>query len=129
MEENENKTVEVAEGEAAQPSREEILAMSREENKNGDEMKKNIYKTGSYLAFRIGIIIAIIISAVSLILGKSEELMLPMYSVVFGMMSTQSIYIGLKEKKKGLLALAIVMAVSAAVLTVLTILMICGVIL
>ncbi|MDE6557751.1 MAG: hypothetical protein K2K39_01455 [Clostridia bacterium] len=129
MEENENKTVEVTEEEVMQPSREEILAMSREENKNGDEMKKNIYKTGSYLAFRIGIIIAIIISAVSLILGKGEELMLPMYSVVFGMMSTQSIYIGLKEKKKGLLALAIVMAVSATVLTVLTILMICGVIL
>ena len=126
MEENENKTVEE---EATQPSREEILAMSREENRNGDEMKKDVYKTGSYLAFRIGIIIAIIFSAVSLILGKSEELMLPMYSVVFGMMSTQSIYIGLKEKKKGLFALAIVMAVSATVLTVLSILMVCGVIL
>ena len=126
MEENENKTVEE---EVTRPSREEILAMSREENKKGDEMKKNIYKTGASLALRVGIIIAIIFSVVSLITGKGEELMLPLYSVVFGMMAADYIYIGKMENRKGLFALAIVLAVLVVVITVLSILWLCGVIL
>ena len=124
MEENENNVVEE---EAAQPSREEILAMSRDENKNGDEMKKDVYKTASSLAMRVGILIAIIFSIVNLIVNKAE-LMLPLYSLVGGMMATDFIYIGKKEKKKGLFALAIAMAVMSTVLTVLSILGMCGVI-
>ena len=130
MEENENKPVEVeevAEEEATQPSREQILANSREENKNGDERKKDVYKTAASLAFRVGLLIAIILSAVCLILNKDGELLLPMYSVVFGMMATEMIYIGKKENKKLWFALAIVMAVGAVVLTVLSILWLCGV--
>ncbi|MDE7380483.1 MAG: DUF2178 domain-containing protein [Clostridia bacterium] len=131
MEENQNKTEELAEdinAEVAQPTREEILAMSREENKNGDERKKNIYKTASSLAFRIGIIIAIILSAVNLIVNKNDYKLLPMYCVVFGMVAADSIYIGKKEKKKGLFVCGIIMAVMSAVLTVLSILGLCGVI-
>ena len=124
MEENENRTLEE---EATQPSREEILAMSREENKNGDEMKKNIYKTGAYLAFRVGVLIAIVFSVVSLIVNKGDTQLLPMYSVIFGMGATECIYIGLKEKKKGLFALAVVLAVVVVILIVLSILITCGV--
>lgn len=124
MEENENKAVEE---EVAQPSREEILAMSREENKNGDEMKKNIYKTGAYLGFRVGVLIAIIFSAVDLIVNKGNTLLLPLYCVIFGMMATNCIYIGIKEKKKGLFAIAVVLAVMVVILTVLSILILFGV--
>lgn len=122
MEENENKQEEVT-----QLSREEILAMSREENKSGDEMKKDIYKTAASLAFRVGIWIAIVFSLVSLIVHK-QELLLPMYCVVFGMGAANSIYIGKKENKKGLLVGGIVMAVLVVILIVLSILGMCGVI-
>lgn len=124
MEENENKTLEE---EVTQPSREEILAMSREENKSGDEMKKDIYKTGARLSFRIGMIIAVIVSALCLIFRTSEELMLPMYSVVFGMIATNYLYVAKKENKKLLFGLAVAMAVSTVVLFVTWVLILCGV--
>ncbi len=125
MEENENKIVEE---EATQPSREEILAMSREENKGGDEMKKNIYKTAAYLAFKVGVLIAIVFSVANLIVNKGDDTLLPMYSVIFGMMAVNSIYIGVKEKKKGLFALAVVLAVVVVAIIVMSILMLCGVV-
>ena len=125
MEENENKIVEE---EVTQPSREEILAMSREENKGGDEMKKNIYKTGASLAYRIGILIAIVFSAVNLIVNKGDTQLLPMYSVIFGMGATNCIYIGLKEKKKFLFAISVALAVVVVILIVLSILIVCGVV-
>ncbi len=125
MEENENKIVEE---EATQPSREEILAMSREENKGGDEMKKNIYKTAAYLAFKVGVLIAIVFCMANLILNKGADTQLPMYSVNFGMMALNSIYIGVKEKKKGLFALAVVLADVGVAIIVMAILMLCGVV-
>lgn len=131
MEEKDGQPVEQVEEvkeENLQPSREQILAISREENKNGDEMKKDIYKTAARLSFRVGIIIAVIVSALCLIFKTSEELMLPLYSVIFGMVSAHYLYVGKKENKKTVFGLAVAMAVCAVLLLAVWVLMLFGIV-
>ncbi len=86
-------------------------------------MKKDVYKTAARLSYRVGVVIAILFSILCLILKTGEELLLPMYSVVMGMIAINYIYVGVKERKKFVLALAIFLIVAVVAFTVLEILM------
>ena len=63
--EEENKDFDAREGKAEQPTREDILAASRNENKNGDEREKQIYKNAIQIAYSIGFILTCVIMLVS----------------------------------------------------------------
>lgn len=75
MEEDENKTTEVteraeteeAEQGSTEPSREEILAESRKENKNGDERERQYFQKGNSIAFGTALLIASAILIVNVI--------------------------------------------------------------
>ncbi len=128
MEENENKTVEVTEEAVNQPSREEILAMSREENKAGDEREAQNAKKAMQIAYAVGIIIIGIIQLVHVFRG--DKLPSELYIVCMGMMSTMGFYSGVKmSKQRGLyLAEGIVCGIACILFTVYWILGLCGVV-
>ena len=121
MEENENKEI-------TQLSREEILAISREENKNGDEREKQIYKNAIQIAYSIGLIMTGIILLVSSIIDKLPSELLIVY---MGMSGTTGLYCGIKFTKHRRLFLAsgIICLITCVFFIVFWILGLCGVVL
>lgn len=95
MDENENKP---AEGEAVQPSREEVLAASRKENKNGDEREMQSYNKALQLAYGVGMICLSVIMLVNIIV--KDTLPLEMWICFSAVMATQGIYYGIKTAKR-----------------------------
>lgn len=124
MEENENKTVEE---EATQPSREEILAMSREENKKGDEREKQCFAKAGTLAFSAGLLIAAVILIVTSI--RNDRFPAEILLMMFGMEAVQSLVIahGYRKLRKLYFIVGIVQVVCVVCFTVLWILQLCGV--
>ena len=124
MEENENKTVEE---DVTQPSREEILAISREENKNGDEREKQYFLKANSFAFAIGLLMAgVIILVSSLVENRFPiEVML----IMIAMEAAQSFIAahGMRKTRIIYLTLGICFAVLAVFFLVFWILTLCGV--
>ena len=128
MEENENKTVEVAEEEVTQPSREEILAMSRKENKKGDEREGQWYAKAGTFAFCCGLLLAGIILIVSVF--AEDKLRCDILLIVSAMQAVQQIIVGLHNRRlrKVSLTAGIVEAVCSVIFLILWILQLCGVV-
>ena len=127
MDENENKTFKIAEEEAAQPTREEILATAREENKDGDEREKQFFVKANSLAVSIGLVFAGLIILVSSLVEKRVpvEVML----IAMAMQSVQAFIAarGVRKTRKLYFAVGIVEAVLAVLFLVIWILQLCGV--
>ncbi|MCI8369416.1 MAG: hypothetical protein HFJ81_07285 [Clostridia bacterium] len=125
--EEENKDFEAREGKAEQPTREDILAASRNENKNGDEREKQSFAKAGTLAFSTGLVIAGIILIVTAIRGDRfpVEIML----IVCGMQAVQNIVVAVSNRKlmRLYLILGTVQAIIAVIFLVFWILQLCGV--
>ena len=103
MEENENKPQEVTtEEENAQPSREKILALSRKENKHGDEREMQTYNKALQLGYGVGMICLSVVMIVNIIV--EDVLPLEMWICFTAYMATMGLYYGIKTntKKKAL---------------------------
>lgn len=127
MEEKENlvETEEVEEKTNAL-TKEEILAKSREENKNGDEREKQQNSIANSLGFSVGLMLAGIVVIISVIC--TERLPVEVMFVVTAMQSVQAILIGVKVRQRKLdLTIGIVEGVLSAVFLILWILELCGV--
>ena len=118
MEENQN----------AQLSREEILAISREENKHGDEREKQYYLKANALAFSVGLLVAGIIIIVTVL--TSGRLPAEILLLTCSMQAVQSIVVavGTRKLRKMYLVIGITEAVVAVFFLVYWILQLCGVI-
>ena len=103
MENNENKPLETTEEANSQSTREKILAISRKENKYGDEMDNYIYKTAIQIAYSVGLLLSGIIILVSTIFS---ELPAELIIVYMGMMAATGLYCGAKFTKRRALFLA-----------------------
>ncbi|MDE6691046.1 MAG: hypothetical protein K2K04_03665 [Clostridia bacterium] len=116
------------EEEKTQLSREEILAMSREENKNGDEREKQFYLKANSFALSIGLLLAgVIILVTSLVESRFPvEVML----ITMAMQSVQSFIAarGVRKTRKLYLVVGIAEAVCAVFFLVFWILTLCGVV-
>lgn len=99
MEENENKPQEESAEEGnTQPSREQILAASRKENKNGDERDMQAYNKALQLAYGVGMICLSVIMIVNIIV--EDMLPLEMWICFSAIMATQGLYYGIKTAKR-----------------------------
>lgn len=110
-------------------TKEEILAKSREENKNGDEMQKSGAKIAAGIAISVGMVIACLVMVLSLIFDA--EVPMAVSIIVFAILSAYFIFLGIKGSKfrKFLLACGILVAICDVILIVLWILELCGVVL
>ena len=115
--------------EKLQPTREEILAMSREENKNGDEKERQYFLKANSFAFCIGLMMAgIIILITSLVENRFPiEVLL----ITTAMQSAQSFIAarGMRKTRKLYLIIGIAETVCAVFFLVFWILTLCGVVL
>lgn len=127
MEEIKNKPTEIIEEVKTSPTRDEILAISREENKNGDEMEKDTYKIAIQIAYSLGLLLIGIIMLVSSILnrGLPTELMI----VYMGMTGTSGLFCGIRitKNKKLFLTSGVLCLIACVLFIVLWILELCGV--
>ncbi len=129
MEENEHKPVEVEEEVRQQGlSREEILAISRKENKNGDERDVQVYRQGMQIACSVAIILVGIITLVRVIMG--DNIPTELWIVYMGMMATWTIYYAVKSGKNKVLFICcgVLCSVCFVTFTTLWILGLCGVV-
>ncbi len=108
-------------------SKEEILAKSREENKNGDEREQQYLYKGAYLATAVGFLLYGIISVVLAIYEKQSY---EMNVVTFAIIGTMYTIFGLKTTKRKPLFLCagIICITASAFALVCWILQLCGVI-
>lgn len=99
MEENENKQ---QEEQSLQSSREEILALSRKENKHGDEREMQTYNKALQLGYGVGFICLSLVMIVNIIVD--DVLPLEMWICFTAYMATMGLYYGIKTntKKKAL---------------------------
>ena len=129
MEEKENSVApeEVEEKEATALTKEEILAKSREENKNGEEMQKSGDKTAARIAFSVCAVVACLVMGLSMIFDV--EVPLALYIVIGSLMAAYVIFLGIKGNKfrKFMLVGGIIMAICVVILIVVWILELCGV--
>jgi len=107
-------------------TKEEILAISRKENKNGDEREKQYLYKAAFTATAIGFILYGIISVVLAVLDKKSY---EMNAVFFAMIGSMYFMFGLKATKRRPLYLAAgcVCIAASVVALVLWILGLCGV--
>lgn len=124
MEENENK---LQEEEAVQPSREEILAASRKENKNGDERDSKIYFRGTQIALSVAMLLMGVIQLACVFLNRAVPAEL--WMVYMGMLTTWAMYYGIKSGKRRPLFIScgVLGALVFAMFTTIWILQLCGV--
>ena len=129
MEENELKPVETAQEAETQPTRDEILAISRQENKQGDEREKNLYGKGLQIAYSIGVILIGVISLVNAIVVDKTPVEL--WIVYMGITSVWALYYGIKVGKHRPLFLTcgILCGIACIFFIVIWILGLCGVLL
>lgn len=129
MENKENIPAETTAETNAQLTREEILEISRKENKQGDEREQNLYGKGMRIAYSIGVILIGIISIVNAIV--IEKTPIELWMVYMGMTAVCLLYYGIKVGKNRPLFLAcgIVCCIACVFFTVLWILGLCGVVL
>ncbi|MCM1438884.1 MAG: DUF6442 family protein [Roseburia sp.] len=143
MEENENKPEEYVAATAAGGapeantagteeekqtlSREEILAISRKENKNGDERDACITQRAMQFAFAAGLLVVGIVQIVLAALDR--QVSLELYMVYTAMVTTQGLYCAIKmTKHKGLfIACGVMGGLTFVSFTVMWILQLCGV--
>ncbi len=104
MENNENKPSDTTIETNAQLTREEILASSRKENKQGDERDKNLYNKGMRIAYSIGVLLIGIITIVNTIV--LDKITAEIWIVYMGMTTAWSLYYGIKVRKHRPLFLA-----------------------
>lgn len=83
--------------------KEEILAKSREENKDGDEREKQFLYKCAYIATAVGLILYGIISVV---LAFTDEMSYEMNIVTFAIIGTMYTIFGVKTTKRKPLFLA-----------------------
>lgn len=126
MENKEDKSTETSVNENKQLSREEILASSRKENKQGDEREINIFRKGLQIAFCIGIILIGVISLVNtLVVGSTPS---ELWIVYMGMTAVWSFYYLKAGKRKPLfIACGVICSIACVLFTVSWILGLCGV--
>ena len=116
------------EEEKTQLSREEILAMSREENKNGDEREKQFFLKANSFACSIGLLLAGVIILVSSLVEKRFPVEVLLLTTA--MQSAQSFIAarGVRKTRKLYLTVGICEAVLAVFFLVFWILTLCGVV-
>ncbi len=108
-------------------SREEILAASRKENKDGDEREQQTYNRATSLGYGVGMILLAIVMLVSVIVEDKIPAELWMcYSAVW---ATSGLYYGIRTSKHKWLFLAsgIIGIIACVFFTVFWILQLCGV--
>lgn len=107
-------------------NKEEILAKSREENKNGDEREKHALYTAAYTATMIGFLLWGIISVVLSVLDRQS---FEMNIVPFATIGTMYTIWGIKmTKRKAVFLVAGIVCITAAVFNLVAwILQLCGV--
>lgn len=115
------------EEEKKQLTKEEILELSRAENKNGDERDRQRYPVANSIGFSVGLLLAGIVILVSSFCA--DRFPSEVVVVVAGMQAAQALYVGItvKRLRKVYLTIGIVECVVAVALAVLWILELCGV--
>ncbi len=128
MENNESKPSATIKANA-QLTREEILASSRKENKNGDERDQNLYNKSMSIAYSIGILLIVIITLVNTIV--LDKITAEMWIVYTGMSTVWPLYFGIKVRKHRPLFLAcgIICGIACVFWIVYYVLELCGVVL
>ncbi|MGN0807380.1 MAG: DUF6442 family protein [Candidatus Coproplasma sp.] len=117
----------VAEDTNATLSKEDILAASRKENRNGDERERQGMLTANSLAMSTGLLIGGIVMLVSVIV--TGKLPLEVWLVIGGMESVQFIVNAVKMSKQRVLyiVLSVLMCLCFISFVILWILELCGV--
>ncbi len=87
-------------------NKDEILAKSRNENKDGDEMELQILANASKFAMKVGGIFSVIIVAFSRLFDE-PMLGLAAWTVYFSMFGSKLLYQFIKTKEKSKLLLAV----------------------
>lgn len=125
-EENSSITLE-ADASNSEISRDEILEISRQENKNGDEREKQTYAKANSIGFAIGILVAGIIILVNVIV--KDRLPIEVLLIVSSAQAAQSFITahGVRKTRKLYLTLAIVMTVVSVCFLIMWILYLCGI--
>ena len=103
-------------------NKEEVLAKSREDNKNEDEREKQVRMRASIASF-IGMgVVGITLMVLEMFLLDTVILSRCIYLVIIGSLTTQNLYLALTLKKKGYLfaAAGFVFCLILAVLQVIT---------
>lgn len=104
MEENEKSDVETVQAEeerteeAASPTRDEILAASRKENKNGDERETQTYNKALQLGYSVGFMCLALIMLVNIIV--QDVLPVEMWISFSAIWATSGLYYGIKTNTK-----------------------------
>ena len=108
-------------------SRDEILEISRQENKNGDEREKQTYAKASSIGFAVSLLIAGIIILVNVIV--KDRLPIEVLLIVSSAQAAQSFITayGVRKTRKLYISLAIVMTVVSVCFLVMWILYLCGI--
>lgn len=111
-----------------EPTREEILAMSRDENKNGDEREKQYYQKANSMAFGTALLVSVAILLVSVIRDGRIPCEIMLLYTASQAVNNLIISRGAVKTKKLYLVLGIAFAVLAVLFLVMWILQMCGVI-
>ncbi len=108
-------------------SRDEILASSRAENKDGDERERQQYGKANTLGFAVGLLVASVIIIVKVVMTDvfPAEILL----LTCSMQAAQSIVIGatVRSKRKLYIIIGITEAILAVFFLVFWILQMCGI--
>lgn len=97
MEENEQNLTE-EEVQPEQPTRDEILAASRKENKNGDERETQTYNKALQLGYSVGFMCLALIMLVNIIV--QDVLPVEMWISFSAIWATSGLYYGIKTNTK-----------------------------
>lgn len=140
MEQSENKREELAATQteaavSAQPeaeekqelSREEILAISRKENKRGDEREARSMQAAMQLAYSVGLMVVGVVQLVDVCLD--QQIPFELYMIYMAMTATMALYCGIKmtRLKAFFLTVGVIIGVCFIGTTVAWILRLCGV--
>lgn len=108
-------------------SRDEILEISRQENKNGDERERQTYAKASSVAFAVGLLVAGLIILVNVII--KDRLPIEVLLIISSAQAAQSFITahGVRKTRKLYLTLAILMTVVSVCFLVMWILYLCGI--
>lgn len=108
-------------------SRDEILEISRQENKNGDERERQTYAKASSVAFAVSLLVAGIIILVNVFV--KDRLPIEVLLIITSAQAAQSFITahGVRKTRKLYLTLAILMTIVSVAFLVMWILYLCGI--
>lgn len=132
MEDNQKpaeENIQATDTESEQLSREKILAISREENKNGDEKEKQFYVKANSIALSAGLLVAGILMIISVAVQDRFPIEIVLITVTMQAVQSFGVAYGVRKARKLYLIVGICEAVAGVILLVLWILQMCGIML